>query len=122
MVDITIGGTYFAKVYGASGPGPIWRIAMRDALLGVPPSSFSTVSIPVPHAPDPDKDKGKGRPGRTPGGPIGGGITIPGLINGGTTAGPTAATGIGGVISGTGATPNSQSATTSEDFFDNTAG
>ncbi|MBQ0827381.1 transglycosylase domain-containing protein [Streptomyces tagetis] len=56
MVDISIGGTYHPKVYGGSVPGPIWRDAMTNALVGKPAGSFNLVDIP-----DPDKDKEKER-------------------------------------------------------------
>ncbi|MER5867095.1 transglycosylase domain-containing protein [Kitasatospora sp. NPDC002040] len=48
MRDITIGGTYFDEVFGASGPGPIWQLAMNDAVRGMPEEEFETVHIPNP--------------------------------------------------------------------------
>ncbi|MEV4439670.1 transglycosylase domain-containing protein [Streptomyces sp. NPDC049577] len=60
MENITIGGVYHDKVYGADTPGPIWRDAMTGALEGRPAPGFDTVAIA-----DPDKgtDDGKGRKG-----------------------------------------------------------
>ncbi|MFI5662699.1 transglycosylase domain-containing protein [Streptomyces sp. NPDC051684] len=56
MTDITIGGQYHDKVFGADTPGPIWRDAMTGALSGKEAPTFNKVNIP-----DPDKKKGKGR-------------------------------------------------------------
>ena len=54
MFDISIGGAYHDKVYGADTPGPIWRDAMSGALTGRPAPTLPTVPIGDPH-----KDKGK---------------------------------------------------------------
>ncbi|MEU7578693.1 transglycosylase domain-containing protein [Streptomyces sp. NPDC041068] len=54
MVNITIGGVPYGKVFGGEVPGPIWRDAMSGALAGKPAPSFNTVHIP-------GGDKGKGR-------------------------------------------------------------
>ncbi|MFF4650920.1 transglycosylase domain-containing protein [Streptomyces sp. NPDC001380] len=83
MRNITIGGTYFPSVFGADGPGPIWRLAVSGALVGTPASSFTTVDIPKPQPP---QDKG-GKPGK-PGDPKGGGLTVAGTVNGGVTLPP----------------------------------
>ncbi|MBO1333759.1 transglycosylase domain-containing protein [Streptomyces sp. VRA16 Mangrove soil] len=101
MIDITIGGRYHAKAFGADTPGPIWRQAMTGALAGKEAPSFNMVDIP-----NPDKDKGKdknkggqddGKPGDNNGngGGNGGGtptpdptFTIPdGLIQGNENGG-----------------------------------
>ncbi|MFD7295597.1 transglycosylase domain-containing protein [Streptomyces sp. NPDC059897] len=55
MTDITIGGQYHEKVFGADTPGPIWRDAMTGALSGKEAPTFNKV-----HIPDPDKKKDKG--------------------------------------------------------------
>ncbi|MDG9717365.1 transglycosylase domain-containing protein [Streptomyces sp. DH24] len=54
MINISIGGSWHAKVYGGSVPGPIWRDAMTGALAGKDAGSFNLIDIP-----DPDKDKDK---------------------------------------------------------------
>ncbi|MEV0527095.1 transglycosylase domain-containing protein [Streptomyces sp. NPDC050439] len=54
MVDITIGGRTYGKVFGGEVPGPIWRDAMSGALTGKPAPGFNTVHIP---GGDKDKDK-----------------------------------------------------------------
>lgn len=56
MVDITIGGVPYDKVFGGEVPGPIWRDAMSGALAGEPAPGFNTI-----HIPDGDKDKDKDR-------------------------------------------------------------
>lgn len=38
--NITIGGEYYDKIYGATLPAPIWQTSMTKALQGVPPGSF----------------------------------------------------------------------------------
>ncbi|MEU8252589.1 penicillin-binding protein, partial [Nonomuraea sp. NPDC048916] len=55
MVNITIGGTTWAKVYGGQVPGPIWRDMMSGALQGKPAPDFNLINIPDSNA---DKDKG----------------------------------------------------------------
>ncbi|MEV0115348.1 transglycosylase domain-containing protein [Streptomyces sp. NPDC050844] len=57
MVDITIGGVPYGKVFGGEVPGPIWRDAMSGALAGKPAPGFNTV-----HIPDGDKDRDKDKP------------------------------------------------------------
>ncbi|MBB4894267.1 membrane peptidoglycan carboxypeptidase [Streptomyces olivoverticillatus] len=65
MENISIGGVYHDKVYGADTPGPIWRDAMTGALDGRPAASFDTVGIGgSDRATDTDKG-GKTRPGDT---------------------------------------------------------
>ncbi|WP_188189301.1 transglycosylase domain-containing protein [Nonomuraea sp. SYSU D8015] len=41
---VTIGGRYYANVFGASIPGPIWKDTMIAALKGVPPTDFTPVN------------------------------------------------------------------------------
>ncbi|MGA4850314.1 transglycosylase domain-containing protein [Streptomyces sp. G5(2025)] len=53
MVDITIGGVPYGKVYGGEVPGPIWRDAMSGALAGKPAPGFTSVQLP-------GRDKGRG--------------------------------------------------------------
>ncbi|WP_320774795.1 transglycosylase domain-containing protein [Streptomyces sp. CRN 30] len=55
MVDITIGGVPYDKVFGGEVPGPIWRDMMTGALEGKPADDFTYVDIP--------EDKGKGDDG-----------------------------------------------------------
>jgi membrane peptidoglycan carboxypeptidase len=96
MVDITFGGQYYKKVYGASGPAPIWRDAVSGALAGKPVLSFNEVPLNLPKEKKPDGPKtppadGKHNGHTTGGGP--GGVTVmgatTGTITGGTTTGTT---------------------------------
>ncbi|GAA1396163.1 transglycosylase domain-containing protein [Kitasatospora putterlickiae] len=48
MRDITINGKRHAEVFGATGPGPIWRDAMNQALRGTPKQSLPMADIPDP--------------------------------------------------------------------------
>ncbi|MFE2409576.1 transglycosylase domain-containing protein [Kitasatospora sp. NPDC059408] len=48
MKNIRIGGHYQEEVFGATGPGPIWRQAMSDAVKSMPEDDFTTVYIPDP--------------------------------------------------------------------------
>ncbi|MER7705901.1 transglycosylase domain-containing protein [Kitasatospora sp. NPDC097605] len=48
MRNITINGKYRAEVFGADGPGPIWRDAMNQALRGTPKQSLPMTDIPDP--------------------------------------------------------------------------
>ncbi|MGW6021044.1 transglycosylase domain-containing protein [Streptomyces sp. NPDC055099] len=68
MVDITIGGRPYGKVFGGEVPGPIWRDAMSGALAGKPAPGFNTV-----HIPGGDKDKDKHHDDNKPPGDGGGG-------------------------------------------------
>ncbi|MEU1540534.1 transglycosylase domain-containing protein [Actinacidiphila glaucinigra] len=70
MTNITIGGVYHAKVFGADTPGPIWRDAMSGALTGTSSSNLPTVAIREPEKPRNDDDDHDG-PGDN-GGPGGG--------------------------------------------------
>ncbi|WAL96922.1 transglycosylase domain-containing protein [Streptomyces sp. Je 1-369] len=87
MVDITIGGVPYGKVFGGEVPGPIWRDAMSGALAGKPAPNFNTVHIPGGDK-DEDEDHGDGgghddgRPGGDGGG-LGGGGNGGGAGNGG---------------------------------------
>ncbi|WP_045303670.1 transglycosylase domain-containing protein [Saccharothrix sp. ST-888] len=101
MRNITIGGEYFGSVYGSDGPGPIWQMAMNDAVAGTPKSTFQLVSIPDPGTP-PGGATSPADPG-TPAPPPGDGTGTTGLINGGFTLPP----GVigGGANGGTGGKP-----------------
>ncbi|MEU0846720.1 transglycosylase domain-containing protein [Streptomyces flaveolus] len=59
MVDITIGGVPYDKVFGGAVPGPIWRDMMSGALEGKPAPDFTLVDIPDADK-GKDKDKGDG--------------------------------------------------------------
>ncbi|MET7270444.1 transglycosylase domain-containing protein [Streptomyces flaveolus] len=67
MVDITIGGVPYDKVFGGAVPGPIWRDMMSGALEGKPAPDFTLVDIPDADK-GKDKDKGDGGGGRNDGG------------------------------------------------------
>ncbi|MFJ8625932.1 transglycosylase domain-containing protein [Kitasatospora sp. NPDC093550] len=108
MKNINIGGKHFDEVFGADGPGPIWQMAMNQALQGTPMEPIQTADIPDPQptappaAPQPPADPnpqpggnppppqpggnagGGNNGGGGPGGMIGGGFTFPpGMIGGG---------------------------------------
>ncbi|MFJ8543810.1 transglycosylase domain-containing protein [Streptomyces sp. NPDC093586] len=71
MVDITIGGVPYDKVFGGAVPGPIWKGMMSGALEGKPAPGFSLVNIPDADKgtdKDKDKNKDKGDGGNGPGG------------------------------------------------------
>ncbi|MFJ3212398.1 transglycosylase domain-containing protein [Streptomyces flaveolus] len=70
MIDITIGGVPYDKVFGGAVPGPIWRDMMSGALEGKPAPDFTLVDIPdADKGRDKDKNKDKGDGGgRTDGG------------------------------------------------------
>ncbi|GHF62573.1 carboxypeptidase [Streptomyces mashuensis] len=77
MENITIGGVYHDKVYGADTPGPIWRDAMNGALDGREAPSFDTVPVGGSKGGDGDKagkpGSGRNKPGNgKPGGGRGG--------------------------------------------------
>ncbi|MFD5563873.1 transglycosylase domain-containing protein [Kitasatospora griseola] len=93
MKDITIGGKYFSSVYGADGPGPIWQMAMNDALDGTSKSTFQVVNIAPPTTTTPPATDNPGDPsGDNAGGGNGGGNNGGG--NGGGNPGwPTGGTG-----------------------------
>ncbi|MET9613152.1 transglycosylase domain-containing protein [Kitasatospora indigofera] len=48
MRNITINGDYIPEVFGATGPGPIWRDAMNQALRGTPKEPLNMIHIPDP--------------------------------------------------------------------------
>jgi membrane peptidoglycan carboxypeptidase len=83
MENISIGGQYYAKVFGGGVPGPIWRDAMAGALEGRPIESFITVPIAEPKDDKRDKPGGgkPGRPGRD-GSPLPGLTIAPDIIGG----------------------------------------
>lgn len=107
MTNITIGGHDFGAdggVYGATGPGPIWQMAMNQALAGTPATPFTLVqqppSAPSSSTPSPDQNT---PPPAAPGGgatdaaattppppqnPFPGFSLPPGLIGGGTGGQP----------------------------------
>ncbi|MCM2577727.1 transglycosylase domain-containing protein [Streptomyces meridianus] len=64
MRNITIGGRYQKKVYGASGPAPIWKDAVSGALEGHPSERFHTVPLPKDKAGKRGGDR-KDKPGRS---------------------------------------------------------
>ncbi|WP_406096023.1 transglycosylase domain-containing protein [Kitasatospora purpeofusca] len=71
MKNIRIGGKWFDEVFGATGPGPIWQLAMNDAVRGMPEKEFETVYIPKPQPkrdPSASPGSGSGSPGTWPGG------------------------------------------------------
>jgi membrane peptidoglycan carboxypeptidase len=109
MENITIGGHYYDKVYGADGPAPIWKDAVAAALVGKPVLSFVTVPLDLPKtdqpkAPDPNKPgDGKHRGKHGPGG-----ATVMGMTGGliGGTGNTTGATTVGTTTGGTTGSPN----------------
>ncbi|MGW3123953.1 transglycosylase domain-containing protein [Streptomyces sp. NPDC001107] len=82
MKDISIGGTWYDKVYGGKVPGPIWRDMMTGALDGKPVEPLNLVDLP--RSPK-DKGNGDGKNGDN-GGTTDGGL-IGGLTGGGTDGG-----------------------------------
>ncbi|SEO88772.1 transglycosylase domain-containing protein [Actinacidiphila rubida] len=111
MKNVTIGGKYYDKVYGADGPAPIWKDAVAGSLTNKPRLSFVTVPLglpdktqqppnsPNPNNPNPGNNKHPGKHG-------GGGVTVMGatggLIGGTTTGATTAGATAGGATGGTG--------------------
>ena len=45
MRNLTIGGAYYAQVFGSSLPGPIWKMAMLAALETVPKTKFDLQTL-----------------------------------------------------------------------------
>ncbi|MGW2253501.1 transglycosylase domain-containing protein [Kitasatospora sp. NPDC001660] len=104
MKNIKIGPTTFPEVFGATGPGPIWRMAMNQALKGAPVEQLPTASIPDMPKPDPTPNPAAGAtapaadpgpqpggnppPPANPGGNPGGGNNAGGMIGGGFTFPP----------------------------------
>ncbi|MBY8877463.1 transglycosylase domain-containing protein [Actinacidiphila acidipaludis] len=116
MINVTIGGHYYDKVYGADGPAPIWKDAVAASLVGKPVMTFITVPLDLPKtdqpkSPDPNnpnnptdgKHHGKhgGPGGATVMGATGGIIGGVGNTTGGTTAGTTT-----GATGGSNGAPN----------------
>jgi membrane peptidoglycan carboxypeptidase len=69
MQNITIGGHYYAQVFGRSIPGPIWKDAMRAALASTPRTNFDlqTLGNFVPPTPTPSPStSGTPAPGTSP--------------------------------------------------------
>ncbi|MFE9428245.1 transglycosylase domain-containing protein [Kitasatospora sp. NPDC006697] len=72
--NITIGGHNFGGdggVYGATGPGPMWRQAMSQSLAGTPPTGFTLVPLPNQQSPangspSPDPNNPGNPPGASP--------------------------------------------------------
>ncbi|MGH4033145.1 transglycosylase domain-containing protein [Actinomycetota bacterium Odt1-20B] len=95
MVNITIGGQPYDKVFGGEVPGPIWRDAMSGALAGKPAPGFNTIHIP---GGDKGKDKDKPHDDGKPGGDDHGGFI--GGIDGGGDGGGGDDGGDGGFIGG----------------------
>lgn len=63
MEDITIGGTYYPKVFGGGLPGPIWKDAVSGSLSGREAPGFVTVNIPDPSVPGGGGGNGNGNGG-----------------------------------------------------------
>jgi membrane peptidoglycan carboxypeptidase len=105
MKNITFGGVTYGKVYGATGPAPIWRDAVSGALEGKPVLSFNEVPLNLP---DPAKTQQPGAPDPTAtdarrhgrrSGP--GGVTVMGTTTGTISGGVTGATTAGATTVGT---------------------
>jgi membrane peptidoglycan carboxypeptidase len=102
MQDITIGGHYYDKVYGADGPAPIWKDAVAASLKNKPRLSFVTVPLGLPNnqppnTTDPNNPTDGKHRGKHGGGP--GGVTVMGAT-GGLIGGASGGTG-GGTTGGT---------------------
>ncbi|MBH5335792.1 penicillin-binding protein [Streptomyces pactum] len=108
MIDISIGGRPYDKVFGGEVPGPIWRQAMAGALEGKPAPKLPTVKVKDPAKKRPDPGRGDDKPsGRAHGGTGGDpwpDVTIPpGLIGGDDGTGDAGAIGgwdVGGDLGG----------------------
>ncbi|WP_395297824.1 transglycosylase domain-containing protein [Kitasatospora hibisci] len=90
MKNIRIGGRYYDEVFGATGPGPIWRLGMNQAVRGMPEETFPTVYIPDPPKREPTPSPGaSGSPGWPTVGPGSNRPeTAPGWPGGGRTPNP----------------------------------
>ncbi|MFI6321452.1 transglycosylase domain-containing protein [Nonomuraea sp. NPDC050556] len=72
LTNVTIGGRFYAYVYGASISGPIWKQSMMQALKGIEATSFFPVNTERfggcsdACAPKPKKDKDKDPDGGPP--------------------------------------------------------
>ncbi|MGW4894947.1 transglycosylase domain-containing protein [Kitasatospora sp. NPDC004240] len=78
MKNIRINGVFHDEVFGATGPGPIWKAAMNQALKGVKEVDFRTVHIPDMPKKDPKDPSGSPSGSTTPGTWPSGGATFPG--------------------------------------------
>ncbi|QNE76496.1 penicillin-binding protein [Streptomyces finlayi] len=92
MYNLTIGGQYYDKVCGGCLPGPIWRMAMTEALSAGETPSFNYVKVPRGDTkPEKDKEADKGDKEEDGGGrdndKPGDGISIPPGFLGGATGG-----------------------------------
>ncbi|WDV53415.1 transglycosylase domain-containing protein [Streptomyces coeruleorubidus] len=85
MVNITIGGRSYGKVFGGEVPGPIWHDMMVGALEGKPAPDFNLVHIP--DGIDRDRDRGDGDGGGRDDGDNGGGNGLIGGLVGGNNGG-----------------------------------
>ncbi|MFE2426598.1 transglycosylase domain-containing protein [Streptomyces sp. NPDC059373] len=95
MINITIGGQYHSKVYGADTPGPIWKDAMTGALSGTSSANLPTVAI---------QDTSKDNNGNSNGG------TSTGTTGTTTSTGSTNSTGLlGGIFNTTGSSSSTGS-------------
>jgi len=83
MKNLTIGGQYFAQVFGSTLPGPIWREAMLAALANTPKTPFDLQTV-----------DGLGTYSPPPPPPVGGPTGATGAT--GATGPPAGATGPGG--------------------------
>ncbi|MFD9124275.1 transglycosylase domain-containing protein [Kitasatospora sp. NPDC059571] len=95
MRNVTIGGVRRSAVYGADGPGPIWQMAMREAVKDLPSTPIQTVDIPAPQPTDQPSDSPAPPPtsgvigGNANGGLVNGGFTLPPGVIGGNSGRPT---------------------------------
>ncbi|MDX6313446.1 MAG: hypothetical protein QOF44_2910, partial [Streptomyces sp.] len=94
MINITIGGQYHSKVYGADTPGPIWKDAMTGALSGTSSANLPTVAI------QDTTQNNKGNGNST-------GSTSTGTTGTTTSTGGTGL--LGGIFNSTGSTSNGRS-------------
>jgi membrane peptidoglycan carboxypeptidase len=92
MVDITIGGHYYPKVFGAGVPGPIWHDAMSGALAGVPAENLDVEKVEDKKPGEDKKKDDDHRDGHGDGGddhnPLPHVSIPPGFIGGGGNGGP----------------------------------
>ncbi|MEV7024469.1 transglycosylase domain-containing protein [Kitasatospora sp. NPDC093558] len=101
MKDITIGGKHFTEVFGADGPGPIWQMAMNQALKGTPLEPIQTINIPDPQPkPDPNATPPASPPAGDPNAQPGANPPPPANPGGGNGGNPGGGTNAGGMIGG----------------------
>lgn len=96
MINVTIGGRYYGKVFGADGPAPIWRESVSGALQGVPVESFISVPLPKPDRDKEEDGEGDGRPSPRPGKPFPGFTLPPDFLGGNNNGGNNGTGGRGG--------------------------